>query len=184
VVSPRNGYARLVKGRVLHAQNRWEEAVPQYEMALALNRNLVGALHGLAWCKLFAGPIDEAIALEEQAIRLSPRDPGIGYWYLLIGRVHLLQSRIDEAIVWLEKGCSATPAVQFHHSWLASAYALKGDAERAAAELAETRRLARNGSFSSIARVKEGGSWRVSKTRAIAETTYFAGLRKAGMPEE
>ncbi|MBV8524708.1 MAG: tetratricopeptide repeat protein, partial [Acetobacteraceae bacterium] len=55
-VSPRNAYARLVKGRVLRAQNRWEEAVPQYETALALNRNLVGALHGLAWCKLFAGP--------------------------------------------------------------------------------------------------------------------------------
>jgi hypothetical protein len=98
--------------------------------------------------------------------------------------VHLLQSRTDEAIVWLEKGCSAIPAVPFHHSWLASAYALKGATERAAAELAETQRLASDGSFSSIARVKEGGSWRVPKTRAIAETTYFAGLRKAGMPEE
>jgi TolB-like protein/class 3 adenylate cyclase len=183
-VSPRNGYAHLVKGRVLRARNRWEEAVPRFEMALALNRNLVGALHGLAWCKLFAGPIDEVIPLEEQAIRLSPRDPGIGYWYLLIGRVHLLQSRTDEAIVWLEKGCSAIPAVPFHHSWLASAYALKGETERAAAELAETQRLAGDGSFSSITRVKEGGSWRVPKTRAIAETTYFAGLRKAGMPEE
>jgi len=183
-VSPRNGYAHLVKGRVLRAQNRWEEAVPQFEMALALNRNLVGALHGLAWCKLFVGPIEEVIPLEEQAIRLSPRDPGIGFWYLLIGRVHLLQSRTDEAIVWLEKGCSAIPAVPFHHSWLASAYALKGETERASAELAETQRLAGDGSFSSIASVKEGGSWRVPKTRAIAETTYFAGLRKAGMPEE
>ena len=183
-VSPRNGYAHLVKGRVLRAQNRWEEAVPQFEIALALNRNLVGALHGLAWCKLFVGPIEEVIPLEEQAIRLSPRDPRVGYWYLLIGRVHLLQSRTDEAIVWLEKGCSAIPAVPFHHSWLASAYALKGETERAAAELAETQRLAGDGSFSSIARVKEGGSWRVPKTRAIAETTYFAGLRKAGMPEE
>jgi len=183
-VSPRNGYAHLVKGLVLRAQNRWEEAVPQYETALALNRNLVRALHGLASCKLFAGPIDEVIPLDEQAIRLSPCDPGIGYSYLLIGRVHLLQSRTDEAIVWLEKGCSAIPAVPFHHSWLASAYALKGETERAAAELAETQRLASDGSFSSIARVKEGGSWRVPKTRAIAETTYFAGLRKAGMPEE
>ena len=183
-VSPRNGYAHLVKGLVLRAQNRWEEAVPQYETALALNRNLVRALHGLASCKLFAGPIDEVIPLDEQAIRLSPCDPGIGYSYLLIGRVHLLQSRTDEAIVWLEKGCSAIPAVPFHHSWLASAYALKGETERAAAELAETQRLASDGSFSSITRVKEGGSWRVPKTRAIAETTYFAGLRKAGMPEE
>jgi hypothetical protein len=82
-----------------------------------------------------------------------------------------------QAIVWLEKGCSAIPAVPFHHSWLASAYALKGETERAAAELAETRRLAGDGSFSSIARVKEGGSWQVPKTRAIAETIYFGSRR-------
>src|SRR5215813_9021582 len=32
--------------------------------------------------------------------RLSPRDPGIGHSYYLIGTVHLLQSNLDEAIVW------------------------------------------------------------------------------------
>jgi hypothetical protein len=42
--------------------------------------------------------------LQEQAIRLRPRDPLIGNMYGRIGRVHLLQSHIDEAIVWSEKG--------------------------------------------------------------------------------
>jgi tetratricopeptide (TPR) repeat protein len=46
--SPRYAYTHLVKGRVLRVQNRWEEAIPEYEMALSLNRNLVGALNGLA----------------------------------------------------------------------------------------------------------------------------------------
>jgi hypothetical protein len=58
----------------------------------------------------------------KKAIHLSPRDPHIGSQYHLIGTVHLLQSRTDEAIVWLEKGRSAMPAVQFQRSWLASAY--------------------------------------------------------------
>jgi predicted Zn-dependent protease len=106
--------------------------------------------------------------------------------YNLIGTVHLLQSRIDEAIVWLEKGCSAMPTVPTHHSWLASAYALRGATERAAAELAEARRLVVGNLFSSIAHLKAypGAWWGVPKTRALYEATYFAGLRKAGMPEE
>jgi adenylate cyclase len=184
--SPRSAYAHLVKGRVLRAQNRWEEAIPEYETALALNRNLLNALHGLAWCKLYAGSLDEVIPLEEQAIRLSPRDPGIGWWYFVIGTVHLLRSRTDEAIIWLEKARSAVPAAPFVRAHLASAYALKGESEHAAAELAEARRLAGKGSFSSIAHVKAGGLWGSlsPKTRALFEATYFAGLPLAGMPEE
>ena len=75
----------------MRARNLLDEAVPEYETALALNRNLVGALNGLGWCKLFAGLLDEVIPLAKQAIRLSPRDPHIGSWYYLIGTVHLLQ---------------------------------------------------------------------------------------------
>ncbi len=184
--SPRSAYAHFVKGHVLRTQNRWEEAIPEFQMALALDRNLPAALNGLAWCKLYAGSIEQVIPLVEQAIRLSPRDPGGGYWYYLIGTVHLLQSHIDEAIVWLEKARTAMPAVPFHRSDLASAYALRGETERAAAELAEARRLDGGGLFSSIAHLKAlpGAWWGVPKIRALHEATYFAGLRKARMPEE
>ena len=63
--------------------------------------------------------------------------------------------------------------------------ALRGETERAAAELAEARKL--NGDlFSSIARLKaHPGAWLgVPKIRALYDATYFAGLRKAGMPEK
>jgi tetratricopeptide (TPR) repeat protein len=43
---PRSAYAHFVKGFVLHAQNRWHEAVPEFETALALDRNMVGATAG------------------------------------------------------------------------------------------------------------------------------------------
>jgi adenylate cyclase len=184
--SPRSAYAHFVKGEVLRAQGRFEEAIPEYETALAFNRNLAGALTGLAWCKLYNGSIDEVIPLQEQAIRLSPRDPSIGHCYYLIGTVHQLQSSTDEAILWLEKARNAVPTIPLQHSRLAAAYALKGETERAAAELAEARRLDGGDLFSSIAHLKAfpGAWWGVPKIRALYEATYFAGLRKAGMPEE
>jgi hypothetical protein len=91
---------------------------------------------------------------------------------------------IDEAIVWLEKTRGAIPAAPDPRGRLASAYALRGETQRAAAELAEARRLVGGDFFSSIARLKAGGRWGVPKIRALYEATYFAGLRKAGMPEE
>ena len=123
------------------------------------------------------------IPLAEQAIRLSPRDPSIGSWYSQTGAVHLLQSRTNEAIVWFEKARNANPVRSIVHAHLASAYALKGEMEHAAAELAEARRLSGDDLYASIGRLKAVGYFRVSKIRALYEATYFAGLRKAGMPE-
>ena len=97
----------------------------------------------------------------------------------------LLQSRIDEAIVSLEKARIGNPGIPWPHAYLASAYALKDEAERAAAELAEARRLSGDDRYSSLARLKAViGHVGVPKVRDLYEATYFAGLRKAGMPEE
>jgi predicted Zn-dependent protease len=98
--------------------------------------------------------------------------------------VHLIQSRTDEAILWLENARSANPRLANIHARLAAAYALKGETGRAAVELADARKLSGDSRFASIARQKAIVHWGVPKVRALFETTYFAGLRKAGMPEE
>src|SRR5271169_5127659 len=59
--SPRYALAHHVKGHVLRAQKRWEEAIPEYEAALVVNHNLVGTFTNLGWCKLYAGSIEEVI---------------------------------------------------------------------------------------------------------------------------
>jgi adenylate cyclase len=169
------------------ARGRCEEAIPEFETVLAINRNAANVLHILADCKVKTGSIEEVIPLEEQAIRLSPRDPRIGHFYFRLGHVHLLQSRTDEAILWLEKARTAVPELPFVHALLASAYGLKDEIERAAAELAEARRLHGGDLYSSIAHLKAVpfGYWATTpKIRALLDATYSAGLRKAGMPEE
>jgi tetratricopeptide (TPR) repeat protein len=186
--SPRDWLAHYAKGALRRWQGRCDEAVPEFETAIALNPNWLNSLDQLAWCKLLTGSIEEAVPLDEQAIRLSPRDPYIYNYYYTIGLVHLLQSRTDEAIVWFEKAHNVHPG--FPHSSLASAYALKGETERATAELAEARRLDSTGRFTSIASLRAAGTqggpgyWGVPKIGALFDATYFAGLRKAGMPEE
>jgi adenylate cyclase len=182
--SPRSALAHYAKGQVLRAQGRYDEAIPEYETVLAFNRNWVSAYRFIGHCKLLTGSIGEAIALLEQSVRLSPRDPAIGTLYMQIGLVHLLQSRTEEAILWLEKARSANPVHPGPHGLLASAYALKGDLDRPAAELAEARRLSGDVRFSSISHLKAVAYFGVPKIRALFEATYITGLRKAGMPEE
>ena len=186
-VSPRNPHTHFARGQLLRVQGRYEEAILEYEMVIALNnRNWVRVIAALGWCKFLTGSIDEALSLHEQAIRLSPRDPGIGNWYDRIGRIHLLQSRTNEAIRWLEKARGANPAHPGIRIDLAAAYALQDKSQLAATELANARRLGGGERFSSIAHLKAlPGAWGgVPKIRALFEATYFAGLRKAGMPEE
>ena len=183
-VSSRSPLAHFAKGQLLRARRRPGEAIPEYEIALAFNRNWVDALAAIGRCKILIGRIDEAIRDLEQTIRLSPRDPFVGYWYLRLGEAHLLQSHIDEAIVWLERARNVNPALALFRAYLASARALKGNTERAAAELTEARRLDGASCCSSIASLKTIEDFGVPAIRAAYETTFFAGLRKAGMPEE
>jgi hypothetical protein len=98
--------------------------------------------------------------------------------------VHLVQSRTDEAIVWLERARLANPQLPGVHAMLASAFALNGETERAGAELAEARGLNRDGRFSNLSRLQRIGYFGVPAIRTLFEAVYFAGLRKAGMPEE
>jgi len=98
--------------------------------------------------------------------------------------VHLLQSRTDEAVAWFEKARNHTPGHPHIRARLASAYALKGESGRAAAELAEAQRLVGDDRYSSIACLKTIGYFGVPSVRVLYEATYFAGLRLAGMPEQ
>jgi TolB-like protein len=181
-VAPRNPLAHFARGQVLRAQRRPEEALREYETVIALDRNWVTAIAASAWCKFFIGRTQDVIPTVEQCIRLSPRDPYLGNWYYRIGCVHLQQMRVDEATCWLEKARNSSPDSPLHHAYLAAAYALKGEAERAGAELAEAQHLSRDGRYSSILRLREFEYFGVPAFRTLYESICLDGLRKAGMP--
>jgi adenylate cyclase len=181
--SPSSTLGHFARGQILRAERQCEEAIPEFEIVIASYRNSPNALHALGSCKIMTGSIEEAIPLEEKAIRLGPRDPFVFSRYLAIGQVHLLQSRVGEAIVWLEKARSSNPASPWPHIWLASAYGLRDDLRRGGAELAEARKLMGGRGFSSLLYMR-AGYWGEPAIRELHEATFFAGLRKTGLPEE
>ena len=183
--APGNVLAHFARAQLLRAQHQCEAAIPEYEIVLAANRNSLASIGNIGRCQIYLGLLDKAVALEQQAIRLSPRDPFLVVWYFRLGQARLLQSRIGEAITWLEKAHDANPAYWFVPAWLAAAYGLEGDRPRAAAELAEARRLNGNGAPVSVAAARAIGDrdFTAPKARALFETTYLAGLRQAGLPE-
>ncbi len=178
---PNNALAHYVKGQVLFAQSRCAEAIPEYETAISLDRSRAPAYARLGWCKFLTGEVDEAIPYFEDAIHLGPHEPNIAPWYGRMGVIHLLQSHTNEAIASLEKANSENSGLAFVHAYLAAAYALKGEIERARAELAEAQGLSKM--YSSLASVKKSTWYDDPKIRALAEANYFPALRRAGLPE-
>jgi hypothetical protein len=86
---------------------------------------------------------------------------------LRIGEAHMLQSHIDDAIPWFEKAALAFPAWGAPRGRLAAARKLSGD-----------------GYWRSIAQRRADTRFEAPQIRALAEATFYEGLRRAGMPEE
>jgi adenylate cyclase len=187
-ISPGNPIAHYAKGLLLSmAPQQWAGAVPEFEAAVASSRNWATAIVWLGQAKFWSGTVSAMAPAVERAIRLSPRDPRLWGWYFDMGQADLLQSRTDESIVWFEKSISANPAFALSHAWLASAYGLKGDSERAVAEMAEADRLLPadiRRATATIAGVRRLFVNDAPNIRALVEATHFVGLRKAGKPED
>jgi adenylate cyclase len=195
--SPRNPILHYVKGQLLRAPAqgsfgldanarvlRYADAIPEYEFVLAANPNDVKALAHLGFCKMMIGALDGGIQFLEKAIRLSPRDPYIYLWATRIGFAHLLQSRIDESVAWLETARRNNSQFAWTHWILASVYGLKNEFGRAAAEFGEARQLSSlDWKSTTLARVRTSG-WNTPPLHERFENTLMVGLRKAGLPEE
>jgi hypothetical protein len=75
------------------------------------------------------------------------------------------------------------------HAFLAAAYGLKGDADRASAELGETnegfrRRGIPDNRWGTIALVRKNDALNTPALHERFEEFYITGLRKARLPEE
>jgi TolB-like protein/class 3 adenylate cyclase/tetratricopeptide (TPR) repeat protein len=130
-LAPGNALAHFVHANVLHVSGASERSLRELEFAIALDRNLAWAHANAGFIKVLLGRAEEAEADLTNAMRLSPRDPGLDRWYALLGIADLYLGRLESALDRLRKSVEINPNVAVPHFFLAAASALSGRAAEA-----------------------------------------------------
>jgi tetratricopeptide (TPR) repeat protein len=178
-LAPDNALAHLSMGMVLGFTNRAVQSIAEYERALALDRNLAGAHALIGQSKLLIGRGEETEAHVQEALRLSPRDPWVYIFFVIVGFAKSLLGRPEEAIAWLRRSIEANRNYSLSHFTLAAALANVGHMEEARSEVGIGLALDRQftiASFCAAAR-SDNPAYLAQRTRMID------GMRKAGVPE-
>jgi len=175
--------AHFAMGVLRRVQNRLSDSKIELETAIALDRNNARALQQLGLTLMWLGQPESAIPQIEKAIRLNPYDPNIVSYYWALGASKLVSGGIDEAATLLEKARASNPRLFFVHLWLAVPLALRDELDEAKSALAQSIKL--RPEISSLARWRSEYPWYANpQFAAVAEPTLYAGLRRAGFPEE
>ena len=129
----------------LRAVGRCPEAMEAAQRAIQTDPNRTrvwtGIYNELARCKVVTGQADEGLVLQEKADQLNPRSPFKFMRYAQMGRAALLLGRDQDAVTYLERSFAMNPAVYpDRYRFLAAAYALTGQMERATHYLSEADR--------------------------------------------
>ena len=175
--------AHFTLGVLRQMQNRLPEAQSEFETAVSLDPTNARAQLHLGETRLFLGEPEAGTAPLEQAIRLVPDGPNLAIAYWALGTCQLLLGRVDQAIDLLQTARAANPRLWVPYLYLAGAYGLKGDLDKAKAALAELMRL--KPAIKSLARMRAENRWLTDpQYQALQVKTLNVGLRRAGFPDQ
>ena len=177
-LAPGNALAHFVHANVLHVSGATERSLRELELAITLDRNLAWAHADAGFMKVLLGRAEEAEADLTNAIRLSPRDPGLDRWHALLGIADLFLGRLESALDRLCNSVEINPNVAMPHFFLAAASALSGRA--AEAQEARNAGLRLDPNFT-VARFRNERRSENPTFLAQRERIY-AGLNLAGVP--
>jgi adenylate cyclase len=187
-IDPDFAWAHGTKGWILQNQQRPEESVPEFERALALDPSGADAYSGLGVDYLALGRFDRSVEVLDKAIRASPSDPSLTYYYGNKAWANFGLKRYDEAIELARRALAINPYNPYANVVLVAALALTD--HHAEAREALQRYLA-----PSAASFKTVASWKAHLMSLVPKQGVdprfiemgersYDGLRKAGMAEE
>jgi TolB-like protein/tetratricopeptide (TPR) repeat protein len=180
----REARAWNIRADSLQRQGRWEAALEANATAQKLDPTRFGTMGQYADILIGMGKPQEALAAVDRAFSLQPPAGGVGWFWLCRCRAKLALGRYDEAIDACEKSASTGDyswGSLSPHLFLVAAYALQGNDGRAQAEKAKLLAQRPNASIASFK------ARPISDVPAYLEQTeahLYAGLRKAGIPEQ
>ena len=182
VLAPERAQVHWVQGLLLRRPKRYEEAAAAFEKAIALDRNFAPAYGSLGDLETILGRPAETIRLNEQAMRLSPRDPQLGNWQFDIGLAHCYLGDDEKAVSWLLRARASNPQLAIVPLLLAGIYGIQGRLGPGRAELAKA---------------QQGLPWltSVAAMRAVLPTSadpkmlereeqWYRAMTELGLPEE
>jgi adenylate cyclase len=168
-------------------QGRTDEAIAEDELTLFLDPSIVEANLTLGGLYVRLGQFEKGMELIDKALRLSPLDPDVSYWYGAKASVLFAMNRYDEAIEWARRSTMLDPTYPFANSTLAAALALTGHDAEAHEVVQRFASLPPTGlkTIAAFNAVKD----RVTRQHPNPRYLEFwdrriEGMRKAGVPEE
>jgi TolB-like protein/Flp pilus assembly protein TadD len=137
-------WAHLALGYVAFMERRTENTVREYMRAIELNPNFATAYGYLGWALVFDGQSDKALEYFQQAIRMSPHDPLIAFFYSGTGVAHYFARRYDDAIEWTGKAIAERPGFTAAHRIHCASLAQAGKMEETCIAVAKLKELQPN----------------------------------------
>jgi adenylate cyclase len=164
------GFVRLRRGE-------YRGCLADLRRAHEVNPNYALALIGLAFAEATMGMAQEAEAHAQLALRLSPRDHGIGTAHLALAMAQFTLRNYDEAARWCESAIQAQHRAPIRRALMIACSARAGDMARARSEIAVLDSFAPG----FIASVFRGQNPVFTRKEDMEE--LLGGLRLAGLSE-
>jgi tetratricopeptide (TPR) repeat protein len=177
-VHPDDAQAHYVKGSIFRAQKRFDEAMVEFETAIADDRNFAASYANFGQTKTYLGRPEEAIAPIETALRLSPRDPLLSIWLFWKCHAYTHLAQDDKAIEWCQRSVAIAP-YWFAYVDLASAYAWKGEQENGHNAVQALLKMKPGYTVSKLA----AEDWSKEPAFVKQYARIVEGARKAGLPQ-
>jgi len=180
-IDPDDEMAHTIMGAVHWMSGNHDAAIEECEFVLRLNPNFAYANGILGIVHAYSGSTyyQQAVENLEHAIRLSPNDPWLQFYFAHRGTAEFFVKKYDAAIDWFHRSIQRNPDLPNAHRMMAAAFALEGELGKAQVALDEVFRTEPGCSISSLRQ-------RLSQAFRHAHDfeTYLQGLRLAGLPEE
>jgi adenylate cyclase len=176
-LDPTNPYAWSNRAGALANAGRWSAALEANERRISLDPFSPAPYEYKAWLMSMTGRPAEALPLVDRALSLDPES--VGWAMRFACEADLLLGQFGDAVSACEKA-GGTNSDWFIASYLAAAYANLGELDKARAAKDA---ILRTVPGYSIAQVRAKHYSDVPEYVTMAETNWYAGLRKAGIPE-
>ena len=170
-IAPDTATAYAAKADYLLTTERPREAVEAADAGLGVNPSLALLYAVRSKAQIALGKFEQAKSDAQQAMRLSPHDPNMGWWHVALGDAEFGLGDFPAAIAEYQRDLEIGNHTDRYID-LAAAYALAGMADEARLSLEKARLANRGLSIKSL------------EAYAPNLPRWKEGLRKAGLPEQ